>query len=84
MNEIEYLIRGIKNRVREVFPKEDTTCVSYSDWTYSSGKEKITYSIWTGRTKFEKEFNSISEIFDWLFEEGKTEAQKILFRRFKT
>lgn len=82
MNEIEFLIRGIKDRVRTVFPDEDTTCVSYSDWTYLSGKETITYSIWTGRTKLSKEFNSISEIYDWLDEESKTEAQKILFRKF--
>lgn len=82
MNEIEFLIRGIKDSVRTVFPDEDTTCVSYSDWTYSSGKETITYSVWTGRTKLSKEFNSISEIYDWLDEESKTEAQKILFRKF--
>lgn len=82
MNESEFLIRDIKNSVRTVFPDEDTTCVSYSDWTYSSGKETITYSIWTGRTKFSKEFNNIDDVYDWLEDEERTDAQKILFRKF--
>ncbi len=82
MNPIESIIRDIKDRVRRAFPFEENTCVSYSDWTYSSGKETTNYSIWTGRTKLSKEFNSITEVYAWLEAEERTDAQKILFKKF--
>lgn len=82
MNTIESTIRDIKQYVHRVFPDEDNICVGFTDWTYVSGVETITYSIWTGRTKFSKEFNNIDDVYAWLEDEERTDAQKILFRKF--